>query len=445
MIFAAAVSLAGLALTSGADETASSPAVLIHAGELLAKPGEKPLRRQTVVVRGRYIESILDGFRNAASIGHDEAEVVDLSRQFVMPGLLDAHVHLTTEPLPGGTEKALNATDAKLAIVAAVNAERLLQAGFTTVMDMGTGSRAHEKAIYAVRDGIAAGLIPGPEILAAGSPISATGASRTQRFNDDIQAVIGPEGVCSGDAACRNAVREQIARGADFINFYNTGSLLGDDSPPQTFTIEEMRAIIDEAHALNRIAVADGGNTPGNSSGIDEAIRAGADIIDTVTYPGPSTFRLLKSGGGYFAPHVYALIAAVGDSRDTLRNGSMGWLPESILLELLRLKNEVPSAITGYEAGATLILAADSGVFDHGLNAHELIEYVKLGIDAMDALAAATVNVAAAHRILDRTATIEPGKEADIVAFGRSPLDDIASVLDPSFVMSDGRIHVADR
>ena len=428
-----------------ADQQNTPSILLIHAGKLLAIPGQKILTEQSIVIRGRRIESIHDGFRTAESLGVETAVVVDLSGQFLMPGLLDAHVHLTTEPKPGGTEKALNTTDADLALIAAVNAERLLRAGFTTVMDMGTGSRAHEKAIYAVRDGIAAGLIPGPEILAAGSPISATGSSRTERFNDEVQAVLGPEGVCSGEAGCREAVREQIARGADFINFYNTGSLLSKDSPAQTFTAVEMRAIIEQAHALNRIAVADGGNTPGNAAGIDEAIRAGADIIDTVTYPGASTFALLKSRGGYFAPHVYALLAAVGDSPETLHEGSMGWLPEPILLELWALKNLSPSAVAGYEAGVELVLAADSGVFEHGRNAHELIEYVKLGISPMDTLKAATVNVAAAHRILGRTGTIEPGKEADLVAFDRSLIDDMEGVLEPVFVMSDGTVHVNKR
>lgn len=440
--------LAGLCCGSPgllAAEENTPPVVLIHAGHLLAQPGQKPLARQSVVVRGRHIESVHEGFRSAESLGLGTAVVVDLSGQFLMPGLLDAHVHLTTEPRPGGTEKALNATDADLAIIAAVNAERLLRAGFTTVMDMGTGSRSHEKAIYAVRDGIKTGLIPGPDVLAAGSPISATGASRSQRFNDELEAVLGPEGVCSGAAACRDAVREQIARGADFINFYNTGSLLSENSPARTFTDEEMRAIIAEAHTLNRVVVADGGNTPGNAAGIDAAIRAGADIIDTVTFPGPATFELADAHGTYFAPHVYALHAAVGDSPETLREGSMGWLPEPILRALWALKNLSPSAIAGYKAGVKLILAADSGVFEHGRNAHELIEYVKLGISPADTLAAATVNVAAAHRILDRTGTVEPGKEADLVAFERSLIDDMEKVLNPIFVMSDGTIYLYQR
>ncbi|MEO0997319.1 MAG: amidohydrolase family protein [Pseudomonadota bacterium] len=440
----AAIWLLGAAAAAPGQAAAAGDTV-IHAGQILAVPGRPAAGPHTIVVRGARIHSIREGFQTPAGLGLPAAAVIDLRDSFVMPGLLDTHVHLTTEPKPGGLEKTLRRGDAYLAIVAAVNAERVLAAGFTTVMDMGTGRRAHEKAIFAVRDAIAAGVLQGPEILAAGSPIAAAGASRTGRFIDALEAVIGPEGVCSGEPQCREAVREQVARGADFINFYNTGSLLADDPPASTFTLNEMTAIVAEAHALNRVAVADGGNTPGDASGIDTAIRAGADVIDTVTYPGPQTFRLLRRSGGAFSPHVHALNAAVGDSEDTLANGSMGWLPPPVLTALFALKQQTPSALAGYRAGARLVVGSDSGVFEHGLNANELVDYVALGIEPMDALAAATVNVAAAFRLLDRTGTLEEGKEADIVAFEHSPLDDIRTVTRPRLVMTDGRIHRLER
>lgn len=418
---------------------------VIHAGRILPVPGQPAAGPHTIVVRGRLIHALHEGLRSPASLGLPDAVLVDLRDGFVMPGLLDTHVHLTTEPRPGGLHKTLYRGDAYLSILAAVHAERVLDAGFTTVMDMGTGRRAHEQAIFAVRDAIAAGTLEGPEILAAGSPISAAGSSRTGRLVDALEAVIGPEGVCSGPADCRDAVRVQIARGADFINFYNTGSLLLGDSPAMTFTAAEMEAIVAAAHALNRVAVADGGNTRGDASGIDTAIRAGADLIDTVTWPGPKTFGLLRRTGGYFSPHVHALNAAVGDSEDSLTDGSMGWLPPPILESLFALKQETPSALEGYRAGARLVIGSDSGVFDHGLNANELVDYVALGVEPMDTLAAATVNVAAAFRLLDRTGTLEVGKEADIVAFAASPLEDMRTVTRPILVMSDGRIHRLDR
>ena len=438
----------GRVAVDGRRASAAAPPAadtVIHAGRLLPVPGRPAAGPHTIVVRGRLIHALHEGLRSPASLGLPDAHVVDLSGGFVMPGLLDTHVHLTTEPRPDGLHKTLYRGDAYLAILGAVHAERVLDAGFTTVMDMGTGRRAHERAVFAVRDAIAAGTLDGPEILAAGSPISATGSSRTGRLVDALEAVIGPEGVCSGPAACRDAVREQVARGADFINFYNTGSLLLGVSPAITFTAAEMEAIVGAAHALNRVAVADGGNTRGDASGIDTAIRAGADIVDTVTWPGPETFRLLRRAGGYFSPHVHALNAAVGDSEDSLTDGSMGWLPPPILESLFALKQETPSALAGYRAGARLVIGSDSGVFDHGLNANELVDYVALGVEPMDTLAAATVNVAAAFRLLDRVGTLEVGKEADIVAFAASPLDDMRTVTRPIMVMSDGRIHRLDR
>ncbi len=438
----------GRVAVDGRLATGDSPTdeyTIVHAGRILPVPGRPAAGPHTIVVRGRLIHALHEGLRSPASLGLPDAAVVDLRDGFVMPGLLDTHVHLTTEPRPGGLRTTLYRGDAYLSILAAVHAERVLDAGFTTVMDMGTGRRAHEKAIFAVRDAIAAGRLEGPEILAAGSPISATGSSRTGRFVDALEAVIGPQAVCSGPADCRDAVREQVARGADFINFYNTGSLLLADPPPITFTAAEMEAIVAAAHALNRVAVADGGNTRNDASGIDTAIRAGADVIDTVTWPGPETFRLLRRAEGYFSPHVHALNAAVGDSEGSLTAGSMGWLPPPILESLFALKQETPSALAGYRAGARLVIGSDSGVFDHGLNANELVDYVGLGIEPMDTLAAATVNVAAAFRLLDRTGTLEAGKEADIVAFAGSPLEDMTTVRRPILVMSDGRIHRLDR
>lgn len=417
---------------------------IIHAGQMLDVAGRVPESEQSIIVRNGRIAGIRKGYVDGGTIEADDAVIVDLRDRFVMAGLIDTHVHLTTVPEPGGGLETVTLSDADLALRAAVNARAVLAAGFTTVMDMGTGRRTHEDAIYAVRDAITRGDIDGPEILAAGSPISATGLSRTGRFRNEVEAAVGPEGVCNGADDCRRAVREQIRRGADFINFYNTGSLLTAESAAQALTLEEMQAIVKTAHALDRIAVADGGNTPGDPSGIHDAIRAGADIVDTVTYPTAESFALMKSHGTVMAPHVYALEAAVGDTPETLEAGSMGWLPRPLLEALFALKQQEPSALSVYAAGVPLALAADSGVFEHGLNAREIVSYARLGIPVDAALAAATTNAARAHDILDRVGTIETGKEADIIAMDRSPFEDVEAVMEISFVMSNGLIVKTD-
>ena len=415
--------------------------VIIHAGKLYTRPDQPVRSEQSIIVTGKRIEAIRPGYVTAQVIGRPDARVIELKDRFVMPGMIDAHVHLTTGGAPGGKDGA-TASDADLAIVAAVNAEAIVKAGFTTVMDMGNGRRADEIAIYAVREAIASGLLPGPEIRSSGAPLSISGFSRTSRYRDDVEAVLGPDGVCDGPDACRKMVREQIAKGADFINVYNSGSLLAEHSPAQTFDDAELAAIRTTAAALGRIVVADGGNTPGDASGVNAAIEAGFGIIDTVTYPDARTFALLKQHGGYFAPHVHALQAAVGATPATLEQGTMGWLPRPILEQLYRIRQEPSPLVAAYRAGVKLILASDSGVFPHGDNANELIAYTKLGVDAMDALAAATLNVATAHGIADRTGSIAPGKEADIIALARDPSRDIEAVLDVAFVMSDGQIRL---
>lgn len=319
------------------------------------------------------------------------------------------------------------------------NARRLLLAGFTTVMDMGTGTREHERAVFSVRDSIRQDARLGPEILAAGSPISAPGHSRMPAPTSSATTVPA-QGECSGIADCERKVRRQVARGADFINVYHTGSLLAENSAAWTFTREELARIIGTAHEAGKAVVMDGGNSPGDASATHAAIAMGADIVDTLTFPGDETFSLLAQEGVYFAPHVYALQAAVGDTPDSLGSGSMGWLPVPILEKLFALK-QLPSTLPdAHRAGVRFVLAADSGVFAHGHNAREIEAYVQLGIPAAIALEAATQNAAMAHRIAHRTGSIEVGKEADIIAFSESPLDSVATLRNPVFIMSNGVI-----
>jgi imidazolonepropionase-like amidohydrolase len=418
---------------------------IVHAGTLFTGPQKPILHQQTILIRGKLIEAIRSGYLNPSEMNEPSAEVIDLKDSFVMPGLIDTHVHLTTSNLASFLMQPVTANDAELAVMATVNAEKLLDAGFTTVMDMGTGRRSHERAIYAVRDAIARGEIAGPEVLAAGSPISATGLSRTGLFRDDVERAVGPEGVCDSPDSCRYAVREQVKRGANFINVFNSGSLLSDPSVVQSFTEPELKAIVETAQMLQKVVVADGGNSPVSAAGVDSAIEAGFQVVDTVTFPDPQTFELLKKHHGYFSPHLYALQAAVGDTPGTLQTGSMGWLPLPILQKLYALKNQTPSALAAYKDGVKLILGSDSGVFPHGENAHELVAYVNLGISPADTLAAATLYPAEAHHISNRTGSIEPGKEADIIAMKKNPLEDMTAVLDVTFVMTDGRVHQRKR
>ncbi|MEJ8566105.1 amidohydrolase family protein [Elongatibacter sediminis] len=432
--------LAALLLLAVATGSAAEPSaeglIIVHAGQLLTVPGEPPQERQSVYIRDGRITSIRSGFERA-----EGATVVDLGEAFVLPGLIDLHVHLTTNPEPGGELDDVTRTGADLALVAAVNAERLLNAGFTTVLDLGTGRREHEEAVFALSDAIEAGRVAGPRVLAVGSPLSIPGQSRTARYRGDIEAVSGPQNVCSGADACRRTVREQVKRGADVISFYNTGSLLSVPSVPMTFTEAEMRAIVETAHALGRPVVADGGNTAGDASGINAALRAGVDSVDTVTYADEETWRLLNKTGAWFVPHLYAVVAAVGDTPQTLEQGSMGWLPRPILEFLFALKQEVPSAVDARKAGVRFAFGSDPGVFPHGENAREFAELVGVGLSPAEAIATATTGAAAMLWREAEIGSLEPGKRADLIAVEGNPLEDVRALERVIWVMKDGRDH----
>jgi imidazolonepropionase-like amidohydrolase len=412
---------------------------IVHAGTVLAVPGTKPLQNQSIFIRNGRITELRSGFAV-----EDDAQIIDLRNAFVLPGLIDLHVHLTSAPEPGGELDDVVKTSADLALAGAVHAERLLQAGFTTILDLGTGMREHEEAVFALRDAIAKGILPGPRILAVGSPISIPGQSRTARFRREVDAVAGADNVCSGVENCRSVVREQIKRGADVINFYNSGSLLSSPSVPITFTEDEMRAIVSTAHSLGRPVVADGGNTRGDASGINTALRVGVDSIDTVTYPDDETWRLLKANNAYFVPHLYAVDAAVGDTAQTLEQGSMGWLPRPILEFLWRLKQEPPSAIDGYKAGVKFAFGSDPGVFHHGLNGREFAHLTRIGMTAQEAIVTATVAAASMLRKENEIGTIEVGKWADLIATSGDPLKNIRELERVKFVTRLGVIYKND-
>jgi imidazolonepropionase-like amidohydrolase len=414
--------------------------LLIQAGAVLAIPGESPTGPATLLIRDGRIVARQDGFADAADFAVEDraVTVLDLRDSFVLPGLMDTHVHLTSLAEPDA-DAEVTLTAADLALRAMVNAEATLQAGFTTVMDMGTGRREHELAIYAVRDAIRRGRVKGPTIIAAGSPISALGNSRTSRYCDEVEKAISPQGVCDGADDCRRAVREQIKRGADFINVYNTGSLLSEPTVPQTLTDAELTAIVDTAHGLGRIVIADGAGAKGSAAGLNAALRAGVDALDTAMFPDAMTWQLLEEKQAFYIPHLYALQAAVGDSPSSLDRGTMGWLPQPVLEKLFKLKQERPAAADALGKQVRLVLASDPGVFPHGQNAREMMEYVKLGFTPMAAIVAATRHPAELFGLAERGSLL-PGMVADVIAVRGNPLTDISELTRIVFVMHQGRV-----
>ncbi len=415
---------------------------IIHAGQLLAVPGQPVLAESSILIRDGEIVDVVSGYLKASEIVAADAEVrvLDLTDRFVLPGLMDLHVHITMEPRPGEHLRVVTETDADLALTAAHHAKITLEAGFTTIVDLGRpGTPGHEAAAFALRDAINEGKVPGPRMLVTGSPLSSTSQSRRPRYRDEVERVVGALAVCDGANACRRAVRNQVRKGADLISFYSSGSLLFPKPVGQAMTDEEMLAIVETAHNLGRKVIADGHHAPG----IAAAIRAGADSVDSLHFATDETFELIRKSDRYMQSHIYAVVAAVGDTRETVHDGIVWWHPTSVLERLFDIKMRPFAVERAYRAGIRkMALATDAGNFPHGDNARDIVEYVKRGLPEMFAIQTATVNAAEMLGLMDSVGTLEAGKLADIIATQGNPLKDISELTRVRFVMRNGVVYL---
>jgi imidazolonepropionase-like amidohydrolase len=407
---------------------------IILAGTLLATPGEPSTSNQSIIVQNGRIVEIRDGQADAAEFAANvEVRVIDLSGQFVMPGFIDLHVHLTGQAGGGNLLDFVKGSDADTAFTALMYAKRTLMGGFTTVRDLGS----HGTAMFALRDAIRTGKVAGPKILVAGDAITPTGGhADVHGFRQEVLDVLPSTGVCDGADGCRAAVRRQVKRGADVIKVTATGGVLSETATGtgQQFTDEELKAIADTAHSLGRKVTAHAHE----AAGIEAALRAGFDSIEHAMWADADTMRLFKKTGAWMVPTVYP-ITAVGDTPEKMREGPFRDMPPAVMAKLLRLGRQ-PKDMTrlAHSMGVKIALGTDSAVSPHGENANEFIEYVAIGMTEMESLMAGTVNAAEAAGIADKVGSLEVGKAADIVAMPLSPLDDITAVLDVQFIMRDG-------
>lgn len=435
---AAFVTFAGVKVSAQTSEGALAAAqpqgvvTLIQAGRLLDRPGHAPRGPSTLVVRDGLILEVREGFVDAAAF--PGATVIDQRDRFVLPGLIDTHVHLVSD-IAGEAWLVAEVTEnlPVHAYRAAENASKTLMAGFTTVRNLGDGGGV----TLALRDATASHALPGPRILDAGNSISTTSGHMDGRlgFNDDLREAMPHDNVCNGPESCREAVRIQVGRGADVIKIATTGgvnSRIGRGVGAQMFE-DEARALIDTAHLYGlKVAVHAHG-----AEGVNLALRLGADSIEHGTIFDEETLRLFRQSGAYYVP----TLSTVNGYLERLAADPHAYPPDVLAKIQWRISITGQSLERAVPAGVRIAFGTDAGVSKHGRNADEFLLMVRHGMTPMGAIEAATVNAADLLGLSTEIGTLEPGKRADVIAVAGDPLTDVTALTTVDFVMRDGRVY----
>lgn len=410
---------------SAHDPNDGTQLVLVHAGTVLAVPGKAPLTERTIVVEDGVITDIVKGY-----IDHEGASIINLQDSFVLPGLIDSHVHLSHEWSPNVRLNGVTKEAGDVAYDAADNARKTLMAGFTAVQDVGG-----PKEIFALRRAIDAGKVPGPHIRAAGRAISVTGGhGDSHGYIEEITELKRSPTICDGVADCRRAVRYAVKSGADVIKITATGGVLSNTNAGtgQQFFDDELSAIVDTAATMGRKVTA---HAHGRT-GIESALRAGVSSIEHGTYLDEGTAKLFKKHDAVLIPTVLAGMTVV----DWATNKD--WLPPNSAKKALEVGPQMQDMLTmAYENGVTIAFGTDSGVSPHGENAQEFQYMLNAGMSEMEAITAATVTAANHIGLGDKIGTLEIGKLGDMIAVGGDPLSDISELLDVDFVMKGGVVY----
>ena len=421
-LLSVAFALLSITLPAVGQAAPAEVRTLIRAGSVLDVHTGKETPAQTIVVVGDRISAIVPTAQVTARAGD---KVIDLGNSTVLPGLADVHTHLTmTTNFDPYFE--LTMTPGKEAIIGVENAKTTLEAGFTTVRNVGANSFTD----VALRDEINAGNIPGPHMQVSGPALGITGGHMDENllpweFHQQGQ------GVADGIPAVQHMVRENIKYGADLIKIGASGGVLskGDDPQASQYTLEEMQAIVADAHRLGRKVAAHAHG----AQAIVFATQAGVDSIEHGSYINEEGIKLMKQHGTYLVPTSYLY----------------DWFKEHGDLPVFYKQKMIDTASVAranhkraIAAGVKVALGTDSAVYPHGLNAHELEVYVNAyGMSPLAAIQSATLNAADLMGWSDRMGDLAPGKWADLIAVGGDPLKDITLLQHVQFVMKSGKVY----
>lgn len=418
-ICALAAASFGLATSVQAQDTKT----VIEAGYVLTQPGEGYQRNRSITIQDGRIVSVDRGFEDHP----DTVRVINLRDAYIVPGLIDSHVHLSNEFSPTSRLKILSDSDVDAALDGAAHAKKTLLAGFTTVQDVG----GPNEAIFSLRDAIRAGKLPGPRIRASGRGITPSGGhGDANGFSPALTEIFTGPNACNGADDCRRAVRETIRSGADVIKITATGGVLSNTKAglEQQFFDDEIAAIVETAAMMGRKVTAHAHG----KGGIEAALRNGVQSIEHGTYLDDETIALFREQGGTLVPTVLAGVTVTGWT-------DQAWLPAPsrekaaivgpLMLDMLRRAKD---------GGVNIAFGTDTGVSKHGDNAEEFVLMIEAGFTPEEAIRAATI-VAAEHvEMADDIGTLEAGKFADMVVLRRDPLEDITALKSIRLVIKNG-------
>jgi len=421
----AALAIAGAGPASAGD-------IVIHAGRLIDGVSKSERSQVSILIHDERIAEVKPGFVDVPG-----AEVIDLSGATVLPGLIDCHVHITSS-FDGGNPvaEAVTRTSYDDAFLSVGNAERTLLAGFTTIRDVG----ADPNVVIALKKAVAKGAVPGPRMFVAGPPLGPTGGHGDPANGLDPQ--LSHEGwtdwVIDGPDSARRAVRRLHRMGTDLIKIMPSGGVLSiaDDPNAQLMADDEIRAVVETAHALGMKVAA---HAHGKEA-IDHAASLGVDSIEHGSFADAQSYAIMKKHGTYLVPTmlVAETVVEIAKSHPEQLNPSSA---AKALAVGPRIRANLANA---YKAGVKIAFGTDQGLAPHGTNAKEFALMVDAGMAPIDAIWAATHNAAELIGDSKDIGAIAPGRYADIVAVAGDPLADVSELERVRFVMKAGKVYKRD-